>query len=47
MAASLPSNKRREVLRDLPAAEPVADETGPTKTLLYNERFDEVHLLSN
>ena len=47
MAATLPSPHQEEILRSLGGPTPVAGELGPIKSLLQQERFDEIRLLSN
>ena len=47
MAASLPENEQKEVLKGLKAPIPQRGEPGPLKCLLDQEQFDEVHLLSD
>jgi DNA-binding NtrC family response regulator len=47
MAASLPPGQQEEVLKGLNPATPLLGQPGPLKCLLDNEKFDEVHLLSD
>jgi DNA-binding NtrC family response regulator len=47
MAASLPSDAQREVLKGVNPPTPTPDQSGPLKCLLDQERFDEVHLLTD
>ncbi len=47
MAATLPSPHQEDILRSLGGPTPVAGELGPIKSLLQQERFDEIRLLSN
>src|SRR5690348_13679203 len=46
LAATLPARQQSEVLAGLNPPTPLLGQTGPLKTLLDQERFDEVHLLS-
>lgn len=47
MAASLPENEQKEVLKGLNPPKPMPDQPGPVKCLLDAQQFDEVHLLSD
>jgi DNA-binding NtrC family response regulator len=47
LAATLPGDQQAEVLAGLNPPTPLAGQAGPLKTLLDQERFDEVHLLSS
>ena len=47
LAASLPPAKRDEILDVIRGTEAAEGDIGPTKTLLSNQEFDEVYLLSN
>jgi len=47
MALSLPVSKRTKLLKRFSIPEGPVDESGPIKTLLHNDQFDEIHLLSN
>jgi DNA-binding NtrC family response regulator len=47
MAATLPPGQQEEVLRGLNPPKPLVGQPGPLKCLLDQERFDEVHLLSD
>lgn len=47
LAATLPADQQAEVLRGLNPPSPLPNQAGPLKTLLDNERFDEVHLLTS
>lgn len=47
MALGLPSAEREKVLAQLKPGPAPRDGTGPIRTLLERESFDEVHLLSN
>ena len=47
MAASLPVSKQKTILDSIKGAPSLEGDSGPTKTLLEAEKFDEVHLLSN
>lgn len=47
MAAALPENEQKEVLKGLNPPKPMPDQPGPLKCLLDAEQFDEVHLLSD
>ena len=46
-AMSLPAKQRDEILTALPGPRPAKNEAGPIKTLVEQEQFDEVRLLSN
>jgi DNA-binding NtrC family response regulator len=46
LAATLPPRQQAEVLAGLNPPTPLVGQVGPLKTLLDQERFDEVHLLS-
>ena len=47
MAAELPAERQAAVLKGLNPATPLRGSAGPLKVLLDQERFDEVHLLSD
>jgi len=47
MALSLPVSKRTKLLKRFSIPEGPVDESGPIKTLLHNDQFDEIHLLRN
>jgi len=47
MAASLSPGQQDEVLKGLNPPKPMPDQPGPLKCLLDQEKFDEVHLLSD
>jgi len=47
MAASLPAEAQKEVLKGINPPTPAPNQPGPLKCLLDKERFDEVHLLSD
>jgi DNA-binding NtrC family response regulator len=47
MAASLPPGQQEEVLKGVNPPRPMPDQPGPLKCLIDEERFDEVHLLSD
>jgi len=47
MAASLSDDERKEVLKGVNPPKPLTNQSGPLKCLLDNERFDEIHLLSD
>jgi len=47
MASSLPPGQQEEVLKGIKPPTPLHDQPGPLKCLLDQERFDEVHLLSD
>ena len=47
MAVSLPAEAQKEVLKGVNPSTPAHDQPGPLKCLLDQERFDEVHLLSD
>src|SRR5262249_738796 len=47
MAASLPPGQQEEVLKGLNPPKPMPGQPGPLKCLLDQEKFDEVHLLSD
>ena len=47
MAASLPADEQREVLKGINPPTPLDGQPGPLKCLLDLESFDEVHLLSD
>jgi len=46
LAATLPADQQAQVLQGLNPPTPLAGQTGPLKSLLDQEDFDEVHLLS-
>ncbi len=46
-ANSLPESEQQELLNGLRPQTPLVGEVGPIKCLLDQERFDEIHLLSN
>jgi hypothetical protein len=46
-ALSLPAKQRDEILTALPGPRPAENEVGPIKTLVEQEQFDEIRLLSN
>ncbi len=46
-ALSLPAEQRDKILTALPGPRPSENEVGPIKTLVEQERFDEIRLLSN
>ncbi len=46
-AMSLPARQREEILTILPGPRPAKNELGPIKTLVEQESFDEIRLLSN
>jgi transcriptional regulator with PAS, ATPase and Fis domain len=47
MAADLPAEQQAIVLKGFSPSTPIKGQAGPLKTLLDQERFDEVHLLSD
>lgn len=47
LAATLPPDRAAGVLSGINPPTPLAGQDGPLKTLLVNERFDEVHLLTS
>lgn len=47
MALSLPKAQKEKILKALKGPTPVDGDLGPIKTLITNEPFDEIHLLSN
>ena len=47
MAAVLPPDQQQAVLKGLAQSTPLKGQSGPLKTLLDQESFDEVHLLSD
>ncbi len=47
MAASLPESEQQEVLKGLNPPKATPGQPGPLKCLLDQEKFDEVHLLSD
>src|SRR5262249_31584619 len=47
MASSLPPGQQEEVLKGLNPPKPLPGQPGPLKCLRDEERFDEVHLLSD
>jgi DNA-binding NtrC family response regulator len=47
LAATLPSDQQAEVLRGLNPPTPLVGQAGPLKSLLDQEHFDEVHLLTS
>ena len=47
MAASLPAEAQKDVLKGINPPTPAHDQPGPLKCLLDKEQFDEVHLLSD
>jgi DNA-binding NtrC family response regulator len=47
MAAALPAEQQGAVLKGLNPATPLTGQSGPLKTLLDQEHFDEVHLLTD
>jgi transcriptional regulator with PAS, ATPase and Fis domain len=46
LSATLPADQQAEVLKGLNPPTPLVGQAGPLKSLLDQERFDEVHLLS-
>ena len=47
MALSLPAKQRDEILKALAGPTPTEKELGPIKTLVEQEQFDQIRLLSN
>jgi len=47
LAATLPAKQQAKVLQGLNPPTPLVGQSGPLKTLLDQEQFDEVHLLSD
>jgi DNA-binding NtrC family response regulator len=47
LAATLPPGPQAEVLRGLNPPTPLASQAGPLKSLIDQERFDEIHLLTS